>query len=595
MEQKFSTLVDMIQNSVKSYPDNRVFGTKSNGVYQWITYRQFGNHIDNFRNALIFLGVKPEDRVAIISSNRVEWAVGAYATYECAATYAPMYESQSVDEWEFILSDNLPTVLIISKPAIYQKLVNIINNTASIKKVILLDGKSEGTISYAEALELGSKNQSNIANVSPQNMATLIYTSGTTGKPKGVMLSHSNIISNINAIHECFKWEPSDVSLSFLPWAHSFGQTVELHGMLSCGAAIGLAERIDTIIENLSEVRPTLLFSVPRIFNKIYDGLKKKMQNESSFKKALFYAGLKNSAELRELKEKGKPTGFTGVMNKIYDKLVFSKVRERLGGNLKYAFSGGAALSKEVAEFIDNLNITVYEGYGLSETSPIMTANYIGNRRIGSVGKPVPGITVLIDKSADSGDPEVGEIINYGPNTMQGYYRQPEETAKVMTIDGGFRTGDLGKFDSDGFLYITGRVKEQYKLENGKYVAPAPLEENLQLSPFILQAMIYGDNKLFNVALIVPDFNSLKEYALEQGIQQTSNDFLVTHAKVRELIEKEIEQYSKDWKGYERPKAFHLLSEEWSVDNGLLTPKLSLKRRNVVKLFETEILGLYSK
>lgn len=594
MAGKFTTLVDMIDNSLKSFGPNKVFGTKINGTYQWITYDDLGKQITAARGGLAALGVQQGDRVAIIANNRVEWAVMSYATYQLGAAFAPMYESQTTEDWNHILKDARPTVLVVSKPELFKKAQPLAANIPSIKALITLDTTEPGAVSYTELLERGKGNPAPVAQVAAGDMAGLIYTSGTTGKPKGVMLSHANIISNINAIHAIFPFQPDDTSLSFLPWAHSFGQTVELNGMFSCGASMGLAERVDTIIENLSEVHPTLLFSVPRIFNKIYDGLNKKMSAEKGIKKTLFYSGLANSAKVREAQAKGVSPGFAGLLNKFYDKVVFSKVRERLGGHLKYAFSGGAALSKEVANFIDNINITVYEGYGLSETSPIMTANYPGMRRIGSVGKPVDEIRVVLDKSVASGEEGVGEIINYGPNTMMGYYNMPEETAKVMTPDGGFRTGDLGRFDADGFLYIVGRVKEQYKLENGKYVAPAPLEEKLQLSPYILQAMIYGDNKPFNVAVIVPDFTTLNEFAQANGISTTSRDELLQNPKVREVLQQQIDQYSSDWKSYERPKTFVALSEEWTVENDMLTPKLSLKRRNMMKKYQGVIDALYA-
>ena len=594
MSGKFTTLVDMLESSLRAFPDKPVMGIKLRGHYSWITYREFGTRVDHCRAGLAARGLKEGERTAIISNNRIEWAVACYATYQLGAAFAPMYESQSPDDWRFILNDCQPSILIVSNEEIHKHLGAILDDVKSIREVIILDAHEHhhDAISFEHLMDIGRKNPTPPLQIDPKSMSGLIYTSGTTGKPKGVMLSHGNIISNINAMHEILPITPGEVSLSFLPWAHSFGQNVELHGMISAGGALGLAERVDTIIANLSEVRPTVLFSVPRVFNKIYDGLNKKMAHAPPLKKKLFYAGLANSAELRRRKERGLGPGLPGILDIFFDRVVFSKVRSVLGGRLKYAFSGGAALSKEVAEFIDNLHITVYEGYGLSETSPIITANYPGAQRIGSVGKPIPGVRVVIDTNVEGGDPDVGEIINYGPNTMMGYFNRPEETARVMTADGGFRTGDLGRME-DGFLYITGRVKEQYKLENGKYVVPAPLEEQLTLSPYILQAMIHGENRPFNIALIVPDFDAIREWAAAHAIASTDPEALCKNPEVRALIQKEIEKYSKEWKGYERPKAFALLPDEWSVDNDMLTPKLSLKRRNVVKKYEQSIEELY--
>ena len=272
--------------------------------------------------------------------------------------------------------------------------------------------------------------------------------------------------------------------------------------------------------------------------------------------------------------------------------MVFSKIRDKFGGRLNYAFSGGSALSKDVAEFIDALGITVYEGYGLTETSPIATANRPGAHRIGSVGQPIPGVKIVIDKSKAE-DGKQGEIMVYGPNVMVGYYNRDQENKEVFTEDGGFRTGDLGYVDDDGFLYITGRIKEQYKLENGKYVAPAPLEEQLKLSPFIVNAMVYGDNRLFNVALIVPDLDAVRKWAKEQGISADSDEKLLEGARVKEMIQAEVDKASASFKGFERIKKVTLTAEDFTTQNGMLTPSLKVKRREVWKKHGPQIEALY--
>ena len=358
------------------------------------------------------------------------------------------------------------------------------------------------------------------------DVAALIYTSGTTGNPKGVILSHANIASNVNAIHECFPMENGDRSLSFLPWAHVFGQTCELHGLFSMGASMAIAESVEKIIDNLAEVRPTLLFSVPRIFNKIYAGVQKQIATKPRAIQIAVQQALRLAAKERNGKK--LMVAEHAAFNALTDKLVFSKVRARFGGELKYAFSGGAAISRDVAEFIDSLGVTVYEGYGLTETSPIATANWPGHRKIGSVGRALPGVRVEIvigqpqmtakERRRKASVRDEGEIIVYGPNVMKGYFKRPEENAQVFTKDGGFRTGDQGYVDPAGYLYITGRIKEQYKLENGKYVVPSPLEEKLKLSPYILNAFVYGDNKPFNVALLVANVEAVREWATAQGI-----------------------------------------------------------------------------
>jgi long-chain acyl-CoA synthetase len=417
-----------------------------------------------------------------------------------------------------------------------------------------------------------------------KDTAGFIYTSGTTGNPKGVILSHGNMASNVSAIHECFPMSSMDRSLSFLPWAHSFGQTVELHGLMSMGASLAIAESVDKILDNLAETKPTLLFSVPRIFNKLYAAVQKQISTKPGFIQAMVKSALKTRAKQRSGEEASLGEGLVLALT---DKIVFSKVRARFGGELKYAFSGGAAISKEVAEFIDSLGIMVYEGYGLTETSPIATANWPNNRKIGSVGKPIPGVTVKISDD--------GEIVVYGPNVMQGYHNRKEENDAVMAADGGFKTGDMGKIDAEGFVFITGRLKEQYKLENGKYVVPTPLEEQLKLSPYVLNCMVFGDNKPFNIALLVANVDAVKKWGAENGVSESDPERLLANAKVRGLFKQQVDQYGEKFKGFEGVKDFALISEDFTTENGMLTPSLKVKRRKVIENYGDVIEALYSK
>jgi long-chain acyl-CoA synthetase len=361
--------------------------------------------------------------------------------------------------------------------------------------------------------------------------------------------------------------------------------------MLSRGASIAICEAVDKIIANLAEVQPTVLMSVPRIFNRIYDGVNKQMAGRPPLVQKLFHAGLKAASK----QKKGQSLGLVEKATlAVADKVVFTKIRARFGGKLKYAFSGGSALSKDVGEFIDSLGITVYEGYGLTETSPISTMNRPGGHRIGSVGQPIPGVKIVIDKAA-SGDPKHGEIVVYGPNVMVGYHNRDEDNKAAFTDDGGFRTGDLGYVDDDGFLYITGRIKEQYKLENGKYVAPAPLEEKLKLSPFIINAMIYGDNKLYNVALIVADMDAVKAWASQNGISADSDEKLLENAKVKDMMQAEVDKSSADFKGFEKVKRITLTAEDFTAQNDMLTPSLKVKRRVVWQKYGPGIEALYAE
>lgn len=597
---KYETLVAVFDDATKKYANRPLFGTKSNGTWNWMTYAEFAKDVEAARGGFASLGLGDGDLVGVIANNRPEWAVGTYAAYGRKIAYVPMYESQVATEWAYILKDCGAKAVIVANDKIRDALLKAKaapdeegTQLTDLEHIIVLDSKSsaDGCISWSELLERGRKNPIEAIHPTGKDIACFIYTSGTTGKPKGVKLSHTNLASNVSAMNEVFPMSPEDRSLSFLPWAHSFGQTVELHGLFSMGASMGIAEAVDKIIANLSEVQPTLLFSVPRIFNRIYDGVNKQVAEGPAWRQAIFRSAMENVTARKKLAEDKKSSGFADFKHGIYDKLVFQKIRNRFGGRLRYAFSGGAAISKEVAEFIDNLGIVVYEGYGLTETSPIATANWPGARKIGSVGKAIPGVSIKIDLTA-TGDVKNGEIVVYGHNVMQGYHALPEENEKVFTEDGGFRTGDMGVVDEEGFLFITGRIKEQYKLENGKYVAPAPLEEGLKLSSFISNCMVFGDNKLYNTALIAANMPDVEKWAAAQGLSEKGQALLDTD-KVKALFRDEVDKHSSDFKQFEKIKKFKLTAEDFSVENGMLTPKLSLKRRVVMAKYGADLNALY--
>jgi long-chain acyl-CoA synthetase len=587
MAEKFKNLVDLWEKSCASFAERELFGTKQDGAWVWLTYGEFKELVDAFRGGLAKLGVGAGDKVGMVSNNRVEWAVAAYATYGLKAAFVPMYEAQKSEEWQFILDDCGAKAVIGSTKEIYEKLQAIKDKVPSLEHVIGLEADEKDDHSYAHLLEVGRKHPTVAQHPEGKETAGFIYTSGTTGSPKGVILSHSNICSNINAIHEVFPFAADDRSLSFLPWAHSFGQTCELHALVSMGCSMGINDDVANLVANLAEVKPTILFAVPRIFNRIYDGVNKQMTEKPGFIQSLFRNGIRNATK----KSNGGDIGMMAGMGLSFaDKLIFSKIRAKFGGRLRFAVSGSAALSKEVAEFIDALGIEVYEGYGLTETSPIATANFPGARKIGSVGKAIPGVTITIDKSVTN-DPKNGEIVIQGPNIMQGYHNRQDENDKVLMSDGSFRSGDMGFLDDDGYLYITGRIKEQYKLENGKYVVPSPLEEELKLSPFIANVMIHGANKPYNVALVVPDQDALKKWATDTGVDLGS---IEKSDEVRKLIEKELAERSTSFKGFEKPKKFLITAEDFTTDNGLLTPTMKLKRRNVLEKYEKDLDALYN-
>lgn len=584
---QFETLVELLDQAAVEYAANECFGTKlPDGTWRWIHYRDVKNQVDEVRSGLAARGIGRGDRVALISNNRVEWAVTAFASYGLGAVLVPMYEAQAADEWKFILRDAGAKVVVCATHAIYDTLVTMQPEVPSLELIIGLDIAPEHANSFSSLRALGQAQPTPALEVRPTDQASQLYTSGTTGNPKGVQLTHKNLCTNVLASCSRFDFGPGDRSLAFLPWAHAFGQVAELYTFFHFGAALAINDEIPNLVNNLSEVKPTILVAVPRIFNRIYDGVNKQMAAKPKAIRALFRAGIR--AATRHRRGEGLSLGERMALGAA-DKLIFGKVRARFGGRLRFVVSGSAALNTEVAEFIDALGIDVYEGYGLTETSPVVSANYKNNRKIGSVGKALPGVEIRIDRSATN-DPVNGEIIVSGPNVMLGYYNRPEETAQVLLPDGAFRTGDMGYLDPEGFLFITGRIKEQYKLENGKYVVPSPLEEELKLSPFITSALLHGANRPHNVALFVVDVPAIEAWAKEHGKKVTN---IETDPEVKALIRREVERYSKSFKGYERPVDFLLTTEDFTTENGMLTPKLSLKRHNVLAKYGSALEALY--
>jgi long-chain acyl-CoA synthetase len=595
MATQISTLAELLTNSVTSYPDNPLFGVRGpEGDWRWTTYAKFGDAVEKVRGGLASLGVGHGDRVAAISDNRVEWAVGAYATYSLGAAWVPMYEAQTQKDWVYILKDSGAKVLFAATDGIRAQVDEVASEVPALDAIIVIDDPAGGeAIDYTELLARGSENPTPMAVVTPEDLAGLIYTSGTTGDPKGVKLSHGNFASNINAIAEIFPLEQDDRSASFLPWAHSFGQTVELHTLTYFGASTGLTTAA-TLVRDMPEIHPTILVSVPTVFNKVYDGLRKRMEAAGGVTQMLFNTAISNGRKKIQLEKQGKRSQWVDIQDNLFDKIVFTKVRDAFGGRLRYAFSGGAAISTEVAEFISACGIVVYEGYGLTETSPIVTCNVKGARRVGSVGRAIPDVTVTIDTDV-TGDSEIGEIVVHGPNVMLGYYNLPDADADVFTPDGGFRTGDLGHVDDDGYLFIRGRIKEQYKLENGKYVVPSPIEEQLQLSGFISQVMVYGEQRPYNVAVLVPDIEYLEKWASENDIDSSDIDAMLVNEKVQQLFTTEVNRGQASIKRYERVRDFVLEPDEFTPENGMLTPSLKVKRRAVMAKFGEEIDAMYEE
>jgi Long-chain acyl-CoA synthetases (AMP-forming) len=592
---KPDNVVEILEKSVSKFPQRPFLGTKNKKLkqYEWITYSDFGKRVDNVRSGLSQLGIQKDDAVGIISNNSTDWAVCFFANSGLGARFVPMYEAELVQVWKYIINDAKIKILFISKKEIYEKIKDFISSIPTLKKVIVMEGDGPDTLADLEKKGAAKK----VKSIYPEHssICILIYTSGTTGEPKGVLLSQGNITSNAHATTVSFSnMNENDRSLSILPWAHVFGLG-ELVTFCLLGASIGIAEGAATVSDDLLLVKPTFLTAVPRVFNRVYDGLWTKMNEEGGLARKLFVMGVESGKKRRELAAQGKSCFKTNLKFKIADAIVFKKIRAKLGGRLTGSMTGSAAMNPEISHFFWDMGVPLYDAYGLTETSPGATMNRPSKYKIGSVGPVMDKCKIVIDKLGIESEAKDGEIIIYGPNVMQGYHNKPEATKAVMTPDGGFRTGDRGHLDEEGFLYITGRLKEQFKLENGKYVFPASIEEDIKLNHYIENAMICGEGRAFNVCLVIPDFIALNKWAEKNKLPKDRAELLKSE-ETKKFLENEIVNSLKSTYGsYEIPKKFIFLEESFTLENGMLTQTMKLKRRFVFEKYKNQIDALYAK
>jgi long-chain acyl-CoA synthetase len=519
-----------------------------------------------------------------------------------------MYEAQLPADWTYILNDSGAKMVVCATQDIYDTVMKQVKpSVPGLQDVLCLNASKAEPHSFGCALDSVSPDAEGrlVRAPAPDDLANLIYTSGTTGKPKGVELTHLNFASNVKAAARTMVTDPHDFvrfndrSLAFLPWAHSYGQTCELWMFMSHGASMGVCRGVPMILEDLQLVKPTVLFAVPTLYKKIYDGVHNLMVAAPPLRRKLMERALHlgNRSVQAGLRHE-PPLGLLERLQfRVLDRIVLGKIRDRFGGNLRHGFVAGAACPAEVLSFMDSIGIPVCEGYGLTETSPIITINTPEQRLVGSVGRPIGGVTVYIvdedGKEVPVGDE--GEVCCVGPNVMRGYYNNPEATAEVITAapDGRgrmFHTGDLGRRDAEGFVRITGRLKEQYKLENGKYVVPTPIEEAIGMSRFIAQVVLCGANRPYNVALLVPEWSAIRA-ELKVG-DSVAEEELVNDERVRSLIDKEIEKTCAKLKKYEVPQEWAFVAP-FTAANNMLTPKMSIRRHKVIQTYGDVISHMY--
>lgn len=576
--QSVTRLFDFPYYQLEKYGLDHAFATKYDGEWSYTSSQEYLDRANAVSRALLRLGVAAGDKIALISmTNRTEWNIMDTGILQVGAQDVPIYPTISEEDYAYILNHSGCTYCLVSCQEVYDKVAAIRGDVPKLKDIYSFDNLP-GCKNWKELLELGADtgNQEEVearkAAVQPGDLATLIYTSGTTGKPKGVMLSHDNIVSNVIASDRRVPFEHGASALSFLPVCHIFERMI-LYLYQYCGISVHFAEGLDTISENLKEVKPQVMTVVPRLLEKVYDKIIAKGADLTGIKKALFYWAV-------DLGLKFEPYGangwWYGVRLSLARKLIFSKWQEALGGNLETMVSGSAALQARLARIFAAAGIPVMEGYGLTETSPVISVNDQRNRgwKIGTVGRVIDDVEVRIAND--------GEILCKGPNVMLGYYKDPERTAEVLR-DGYFHTGDIGEIDADGFLRITDRKKEMFKTSGGKYVAPQLLENRFKQSRFIEQIMVVGEGEKMPAALIQPNFEFLEEWARRNQVEAANHGELIQNPKVLERYQEEVDKANEDFARWEKVKQFRLTPDAWSVEAGHLTPTMKIKRKAILE------------
>ena len=570
---------------------------KVDNQYVDVSYDEFSSSTENLAFGLAQLGVKRGNKVSIIAENRPEWVYADMAILGLGGVDVPLYPISTSDTIEFILNNSESVGIIVSNNFHLNKVLKIRDNCKTLQFIIVMNdmdvSQYNKVYTFKQVLEMGEslkseqpklfKDSLNIAQ--PDDLATIIYTSGTTGEPKGVMLTHWNIMSNVDSALKTFPMDDTDIFLSFLPLCHIFERMAGYYTALSCGAMICYAESIEKIAQNMTEVKPTVMTAVPRLFERMHSRIIKNVETQPEKKQKIFQWALEVGRTFYETKRDGRsiPIGLT-IKHKLADKLVFKKLRERTGGRLRFFISGGAALSRDLGEFFVSAGMQIIEGYGLTESSPVLACNRLDDFKFGTVGKVFPGVEIKIASD--------GEILAHGPNIMQGYYKNKKETEATIK-DGWLHTGDIGVFDAEGFLIITDRKKHLFKTSSGKYIAPTPIENLFLASKYIDQFVLIGDRRMFLSALIVPDFDAVKEYADAHRIQYTTVQDLLETKQIYELLEKELGQFQKRLANYERVRKFKILEQPFTIETGEMTPSLKLKRKVIEERYGDLIDDMY--
>lgn len=587
------TLSQLLLNTLKSYPKDDFMLYKEGTEYVPLSTREFGERVKLLCLGLWDLGLRRGDKLALLSENRPEWVMVDFAVQCLGALTVPIYTTLVAGHVRYIIDDSDAKIVVFSTPEQGQKIGSVKNDLGKVSHYVTLAADApSGVMTLAEIQEIGRKvDRENpglfedlAAAVRPEDEASIIYTSGTTGLPKGVILTHRNFLSNVTSVSEIIEFSDKDTVLSFLPLSHVLERMVTFTYVYK-GCSIGYAESIETVAQNLLEIKPHIMVSVPRVFEKIYSRVMDTILSSSALKRRIFFWALKVGKAYGALRISGQPVPKSLQLRRnIAHKLVFAKIIERTGGRVRFFVSGGAPLSRDIAEFFYAMGLVILEGYGLTETSPVISVNTLDFMRFGTVGKTLPGVEVKI--AAD------GEILTRGPNVMKGYYKKDAETREAFD-DGWFKTGDIGRVDEDGFLAITDRKKDLIVTSGGKNVAPQPIENILKTVPYIQTAVVIGDRKRFVSALIVPNFEKLEDYAKAAGIAFSDRKDLVQNGQIVNFVKGEVDRSTTGLASYERIKRIALLEREFEIEKDEITPSLKVKRNNIENRYKDLIDAIY--
>lgn len=583
-------IFDILPRQLELFPKQDALCGKENGEWKKYTTQQFIDAADAVSFGLLALGLSKDDKIATISNNRPEWNMVDFGILQIGAVQVAIYPTISESDYKFILNDAEVKMVIVSDTDLLIKIENILSEVPTIKHVYTFN-KIEGKKNWMEIVELGKANRNNNqldqikSTIQTEDLATLIYTSGTTGNPKGVMLSHSNLVSNFVSCEDLPPVDSRHKALSFLPLCHVYERMLTYLYMY-IGVSIYYAESIEKIGDNIREIKPDLFSAVPRLIEKVYNRIIAKGEELRGLKRLLFFWAVDLGARY-ELN--GANGWFYELQLKIADQLIFSKWREALGDNTKVIVSGGAALQTRLARSFWAAKINILEGYGLTETSPVISVNYLdaGKAKFGTVGCVIKNVEVKF--AAD------GEILVKGPNVMRGYYKRPDLTAEVLDNEGWFSTGDIGLLEDGKYLKITDRKKELIKTSGGKYIAPQPMENKFKESAFIENIMVIGEGHKFAGAIIYPDFTHLKSWCAIKGIPYTTNEAMIEQEVIKNRIWHEVEKFNASFGQTEKVKSVALISKEWTVNSGEMTPTLKLKRKIILANNQKLIEQIYAK